>query len=794
MATTKINGQTQITDASIPSGKVDSSVIIAAGTHPFTGDQSLGGHKLTNLGAPSSANDAATKTYVDTVANGKDWKESCRAASTANVNVSSAPSSIDGVTLSSGDRILLKNQTTGSQNGIYVFNGSGSALTRSTDAAVLTSGTTCFVTEGSSSAGSEYLLATADPITVGTTPLSWTQSNASTVYTGSGGISVSGSVISPTYGTSASTICQGNDSRLSDARTPVGTALTSARIWVGSTSNVAVAVVMSGNGTLSDTGVLTVTGFLPLPGGSVAALQTPRRNAGNTAYEFATPGWLDTAQTWAAQQVVRSPANTVSLIARSSDGNTNQIFQVLASGGGTLFEIYENGALSASNYTSNGGYFGLNYLGLCLYSGNGVSWPSVNGLASTLAIGYVSAGILSLNDANASNDPALAFQAKSSTTNLRDRFRLATAAVDNTDATRKYRTVCTVYDTSAREAWRVEADGTNALMAVGGGTVTTGVALTVQAPTSGTAAAFKAAATTPGNIAEFQSSGGTALVSVQSGVDPYIVISANGTGGGASSGFYLTTNNALYPSTGWWLIRQTSNLFQFITAGGDGSGHQAMSILPNNNANIGLGPTTADTGIQVLVSAATSAMVGHVVRGAASRTAPLLQLQTSAGGLLGNVGGTIFTDFADGASTHTDGTFDDLYTHTTVANTFANNGDTLRGRVGLTLVGSATATRQIKLVFAGNTIFDTTALVSATGSNVVIDYTLVRVSATVVRYGVTIFSPGLASVVPPAVGELTSLTLTGTNILKVTGAAASTGAASSDITAKVQWIDRGEAA
>lgn len=55
------------------------------------------------------------------------------AASTGNVNVSSAPSAIDGVTLASGDRVLLKNQTTGSENGVYTFNGAASALTRSED-------------------------------------------------------------------------------------------------------------------------------------------------------------------------------------------------------------------------------------------------------------------------------------------------------------------------------------------------------------------------------------------------------------------------------------------------------------------------------------------------------------------------------------------------------------------------------------------------------------------------------------------------------------------------------------
>lgn len=60
------------------------------------------------------------------------------------------------------------------------------------------------------------------------------------------------------YGTTAGTVAQGNDSRLSDARTPVGTALTSANLWIGNSSNVATAVLMSGDITITDTGVTAI--------------------------------------------------------------------------------------------------------------------------------------------------------------------------------------------------------------------------------------------------------------------------------------------------------------------------------------------------------------------------------------------------------------------------------------------------------------------------------------------------------------------------------------------------------
>lgn len=170
--------------------------------------------------------------------------------------------------------------------------------------------------------------------------------------------------------------------------------------------------------------------------------------------------------------------------------------------------------------------------------------------------------------------------------------------------------------------------------------------------------------------------------------------------------------------------------------------------------------------------------VGLTVNGIASRTVPLVQLKTSAGGLLGNVGGTIFTDYTDAGNTSTDGTtYDDLYTHTLVANTFQNNGDTVRFRVAL--FANTTGNVGYKVVFAGTTVFTGTAVLP---NNVVVEIegTLIRESSTVVR-----------AVVGGTYTRVTGLTLTGTNILKVTG---TSNTAANDIVAKAQYIDRGEAA
>ena len=131
-----------------------------------------------------------TKEYVDAVKVGLDFKDSVRVASTASVTVSGPGAAIDGVTLSSGDRVLLKNQSTGSQNGIYVFNGSGSAMTRATDAdsdVEVTAGMFVFVEEGTANADNGYVLTTDGTITVGSTALTFTQfSGAGQIVAGDG--------------------------------------------------------------------------------------------------------------------------------------------------------------------------------------------------------------------------------------------------------------------------------------------------------------------------------------------------------------------------------------------------------------------------------------------------------------------------------------------------------------------------------------------------------------------------------------------------------------------------------
>lgn len=99
-----------------------------------TGALSMGSQRITTMADPTSAQDAATRAYVDAavaaLSGGLAFKGAVRAATASNVNIASAPSTIDGVTPTAGDVFLLTGQTTGSQNGPYTWASAGAAMTR----------------------------------------------------------------------------------------------------------------------------------------------------------------------------------------------------------------------------------------------------------------------------------------------------------------------------------------------------------------------------------------------------------------------------------------------------------------------------------------------------------------------------------------------------------------------------------------------------------------------------------------------------------------------------------------
>ncbi|MGW0682878.1 hypothetical protein ACWD2L_05890 [Streptomyces sp. NPDC002754] len=214
----------------------------------------LAGQRGINAGDPSTGTDLANKQYVDALVRGLSWKASVRAASTADVTVSSAPSTLDGVTLAGGDRVLLKNQTAASENGIYVFTAAASALTRATDADTASEliGATVTVTEGSTLADKVYRLLT-DNVTLGTTSLSWTEVGGSSAsYTAGDGLAESPA---GTFNVNTGTGLEVSSDTVRIATSAAGAGLTG-----GGGSALAIASSSAGAGLTLTAGVFDVVG------------------------------------------------------------------------------------------------------------------------------------------------------------------------------------------------------------------------------------------------------------------------------------------------------------------------------------------------------------------------------------------------------------------------------------------------------------------------------------------------------------------------------------------------------
>lgn len=211
MATQQITGR-QIADNSITNAKVDASAAIASTKlATWAADRNAGGNKLTNLANGTAAGDAINKGQLDAAvtasAAGLAIKAPVRVASTANVagsysatggtsargQFTGMSNAIDGVSLAANDRVLLKDQSTGAQNGWWVVttlgSGSNGVWDRAPDAdsdEEVTDGTYTFVGEGTANAGKSWVLTTNEAIVLGGgsgTALTFTQFGAGSAYT-----------------------------------------------------------------------------------------------------------------------------------------------------------------------------------------------------------------------------------------------------------------------------------------------------------------------------------------------------------------------------------------------------------------------------------------------------------------------------------------------------------------------------------------------------------------------------------------------------------------------------------
>lgn len=185
-------------DTNVDLGDV-ASAVQQDGSTPFSADQSMGGNKLTNLAAPVSSTDAVNLATLQAYIEGLKPKQAVRAATTADIDLSSMPATIDGVSLSQDDRFLVKDQNDPTENGIYIFNGMAFAATRATDFDSTSpidevNGAYMFVQEGTQ-AGQGWAQ-TGTVSTIGTDSIDFVYFNSVVNYTGGDMVTVAGTVIS----------------------------------------------------------------------------------------------------------------------------------------------------------------------------------------------------------------------------------------------------------------------------------------------------------------------------------------------------------------------------------------------------------------------------------------------------------------------------------------------------------------------------------------------------------------------------------------------------------------------
>jgi len=223
MGTSKITGMGNPTSAQDAATKtyVDTAdalkLDLAGGT--MSGAIAMNTSKITGMGDPTSAQDAATKNYVDNTAQGLDAKASCVAATTANITLS-APQTIDGVSVLTGDRVLVKDQTSPAENGIYVA--AAGTWSRSTDADTwveLTSAFT-FVEAGTVNADNGFVCTVNPGGTLGSTAVTWVQFSGAGQITAGAGLTKTGNTLDVGTASSSRIVVNSNDIDL--ATTGVG--------------------------------------------------------------------------------------------------------------------------------------------------------------------------------------------------------------------------------------------------------------------------------------------------------------------------------------------------------------------------------------------------------------------------------------------------------------------------------------------------------------------------------------------------------------------------------------------
>ena len=330
---------------------------LAGGT--MSGAIAMGTNRITGLGDPSGTQDAATKNYVDSVAQGLDAKASCRVTTTANISLSGTQT-IDGIAVIAGDRILVKDQSTTSQNGIYVV--AAGAWSRSTDADSWTELVSAFtfVEQGTSQANNGYTCTVAAGGTLDTTAVTWVQFSGAGQITAGAGLTKTGNTLDVVTASSARIVVNADNI---DLATTGVTATTYAGLAIdtyGRVTSASTLTTLSGYGitdaytkTQIDT---TVSGLLAKTGGTMSGAIAMGTNKitgvgdPTLAQDAATKNYIDT--------IFGSTSSAAASAAAAATSATNANNSATAAAGSAT--AASGSATSALGYlnTFKGQYYG----------------------------------------------------------------------------------------------------------------------------------------------------------------------------------------------------------------------------------------------------------------------------------------------------------------------------------------------------------------------------------------------------------------------------------------------------
>ena len=231
------------------------------------------------VSAPSNDLDAANKAYVDAARSGLDVKQSVRAATTAAVNLASqleAGDTLDtSVTLVAGDRVLVKDQSTASENGIYVVQSTGAAV-RATDfdgAGEVSGGAFTFVEEGTVNADAGFVVTSNGAITVGTDAIVWAQFSGAGSFTAGDGLTKSGTTINA-VGTAGRISVSSDAIDIDTTYVGQATITTLGTIATGTWNGTAIAGQYGGTGVANTGKTVTLGGNLTTSGAHATTLTT----------------------------------------------------------------------------------------------------------------------------------------------------------------------------------------------------------------------------------------------------------------------------------------------------------------------------------------------------------------------------------------------------------------------------------------------------------------------------------------------------------------------------------------